>query len=139
MDWLDKLPFELQSLCSFSGKRPQALAELGCVECPFQAEASVTLGGWNRALRRASEVFISAWVNGVSSLFFFFGKGAESRPPFPNIVTSTTCRQCPQLPGTVYRLQIAMRTQVNNVSGLFLGKGAFGPLRKHCHFVSTIC
>ena len=60
---------------------------------------------------------------------------------------STTCRQCLQLAGRVY-LWCTLSTdprpptpsvRVNDGSGPFWGKGAFGPLPKYWHFASTTC
>ena len=60
---------------------------------------------------------------------------------------STTCRQCLQLAGRVY-LWCTVSTdprppspsvRVNDGSGPFWGKGAFGPLPKYWHFASTTC
>ena len=60
---------------------------------------------------------------------------------------STTCRQCLQLAGRVY-LWCTVSTEprpptpymrVNDCSGPFWGKGAFGPLPKYWHFASTTC
>ena len=72
----------------------------------------------------------------------FWGKGAEYWH-----FASTTCRQCLQLAGHVY-LWCTVSTdprppspsvRVNDGSGPFWGKGAFGPLRKYWHFASTTC
>ena len=60
---------------------------------------------------------------------------------------STTCRQCLQLAGRIY-LWCTVSTdprpptpymRVNDCSGPFWGKGAFGPLPKYWHFASTTC
>ena len=77
----------------------------------------------------------------------FWGKGAFG--PLPNYwhFASTTCRQCLQLAGRVY-LWCTVSTdprpptpsvRVNDGSGPFWGKGAFGPLPKYWHFASTTC
>ena len=77
----------------------------------------------------------------------FWGK--EAFRPLPKYwhFASTTCRQRLQLAGHVY-LWCTVSTdprppsscvRVNNGSGPFWGKGAFGPLPKYWHFASTTC
>ena len=77
----------------------------------------------------------------------FWGKGAFGPLPKYWHFASTTCRQCLQLAGRVY-LWCTVSTdprppspsmRVNDGSGPFWGKGAFGPLPKYWHFASTTC
>ena len=77
----------------------------------------------------------------------FWGKGAFGPLPKYWHFASTTCRQCLQLAGRVY-LWCTLSTdprpptpsvRVNDGSGTFWGKGAFGPLPKYWHFASTTC
>ena len=77
----------------------------------------------------------------------FWGKGAFGPLPKYWHFASTTCRQCLQLAGRVY-LWCTVSTdprppspsrRVNNGSGPFWGKGAFGPLPKYWHLASTTC
>ena len=77
----------------------------------------------------------------------FWGKGAFGPLPKYWHFASTTCRQCLQLAGRVY-LWCTLSTdprppspsvRVNDGSGPFWGKGAFGPLPKYWHFASTTC
>ena len=77
----------------------------------------------------------------------FWGKWAFGPLPKCWHFASTTCRQCLQLAGRVY-LWCTVSTdptppspcrRVNDGSGPFWGKGAFGPLPKYWHFSSTTC
>ena len=79
----------------------------------------------------------------------FGGRGPSAFGPLPKYwhFASTTCRQCLQLAGRVY-LWCTVSTEprppspsmrVNDGSGPFGGKGAFGPLPKYWHFASTTC
>ena len=77
----------------------------------------------------------------------FWGKGALGPLPKYWHFASTTCRQRLELAGRVY-LWCAVSTdprppspcvRVNDGSGPFWGKGAFGPLPKYWHFASTTC
>ena len=77
----------------------------------------------------------------------FWGKGAFGPLPKYWHFASTTCRQCLQLAGRVH-LWCTVSTdprpptpyvRVNDGSGPFWGKGAFGPLPKYWHFASTTC
>ena len=85
------------------------------------------------------------WVNDGSGPFW--GKGAFGPLPKYWHFASTTCRQRLQLAGRVY-LWCTVSTDprppspcvwVNDGSGPFWGKGAFGPLPKYWHFASTTC